>query len=76
MLKIINLAHSSLYWLLQASWILYLSFFFNLLFLFVYNVVLLLFSVLLIKILLLRPNESIKTSYSYYNHDDSRKPPN
>ena len=44
--------------------------FFYLLFLFVYNVVLPLFSLLLIKILFLRPYESIKTSYLYYNHDD------
>ena len=50
--------------------------FFYLLFLFVYNVVLPLFSLLLIKIPLLRPYESIKTSDSYYNQDDSRKPPN
>ena len=50
--------------------------FFYLLFLFVCNAVLLLFSLLLIGILLLRPYESIKTSDSYYNHDDSRKPSN
>ena len=50
--------------------------FFYLLFLFVYDVVFPLFSLLLIKILLLRPYESIKTSDSYYNQDDSRKPPN
>ena len=49
---------------------------FYLLFLFVCNAVLLLFSLLLIGILLLRPYESIKTSDSYYNHDDSRKPSN
>jgi len=47
-----------------------------LLFLFVCNAGLLLFSLLLIGILLLRPYESIKTSDSYYNHDDSRKPSN
>ncbi len=40
-------------------------FFFDLLFLFVCNAVLLLFSLLLIGILLLRPYESIETSDSY-----------
>ena len=40
-------------------------FFFDLLFLFVWNAVLLLFSLLLIGILLLRPYESIETSDSY-----------
>lgn len=44
-------------------------------FIFVCNVILLLFSLLLlIGILLLRPYESIKkTSDSYHNHDDSKK---
>ena len=60
-----------------ASWIFYLPIFFIvLLFFFVCNETLLLFSLLLIGILLLRPYESIKTSDSYYNHDDSRKPSN
>lgn len=45
-------------------------------FLFVCNEALLLFSLLLIGIFLLRPYESIKTSDSYYNHDDSIKPSN
>jgi len=44
--------------------------------LFVCNTALLLFSLLLIGILLLRPYELIKTSDSYYNHDDSIKPLN
>lgn len=45
-------------------------------FLFVWNVALFLFSLFLIGILLLRPYESIETSDSYQNRDDSIKPSN
>lgn len=57
--------------------ILFTSFFLLFLFFFFYNVTLLLSSLLLvlIRILLLRPYEQLnKTSDSYQNHDDSKKP--